>query len=185
MSLKNMTRIQRIRYCAAVRWTVYIIYLLICAVLINTGKGVHPIYFIPMCICICMNEGEYTSAVLGGVTGLVLDQAYGRAFFGFSSIILIAICVGTTIVFRHYLFKNALNAVIMTGVSVFVYQLLDYFFCYAMWNYDGSGYVFSQISVPCIFYTIAVSPIIYLAVKPIVNRFYPKKEIMAQITMKM
>ena len=185
MSLKNMTRIQRIRYCAAVRWTVYIIYLFICAVLINTGRGIHPIYFIPLCICICMNEGEYTSAILGGVCGLVIDQAYGRVFFGFSSIIMIAICVGSTIVFRHYLFKNIANSVIMTAAGVFVYELLDYFFCYAMWNYDGAGHVFSNISIPCIFYTIAISPIAYIALMPIVKRFYPKKEIMAQITMKM
>ena len=53
--------------------------------------------------------------------------------------------------------------------------MLDYFFYYAMWGYEGSGYVFSDIALPCILNTIIISPIVYLIVKPIIKRFYPKK----------
>ncbi|MGN0614032.1 MAG: hypothetical protein ACI4JB_09065 [Porcipelethomonas sp.] len=175
MPIRPMNRFQKIRYYAVVRWTIYIFLIFVSAILINVGRGVKPIYFIPLCICICMNEGEYTSAVLGGVCGLIIDEAYGRTFFGFSSVFLIAFSVGSTIIFRHFLFKNGINVVIMTAVCTFIYQILDYFFYYAMWDYEGAGYVFSDISVPCILYTILVSPVIYLIVKQVVRRFYPKK----------
>lgn len=175
MPLKPKTRIQKIRYYAAIRWSIYIFLIFVSSILINTGKDVKPIYFIPLCICICMNEGEYTSAVLGGVCGLIIDQAYGKAFFGFSSIIMIAICVGSTVFFRHFLFPNGINVIILTAASTFIYQLLDYFFFYAMWDYEGAGYVFSDISIPCILYTVMISPVAYIIVKPIVKRFYPKK----------
>lgn len=175
MPLKPMTRIQKIRYYAIIRWAIYIFLIFISSVLLNVGKGVKPIYFIPLCICICMNEGEYTSAVLGGVCGLIIDQACGKTFFGFSSIIMIAICVGSTIIFRHYLFQNGINVIIFTAFCTFIYQLLDYFFYYAMWDYEGAGYVFSNISIPCILYTVMISPLTYIIVRPIVKRFYPKK----------
>lgn len=170
-----MTRVEKIRYYAVARWAIYILLIFVCAVLINVGKGVRPIYFIPLCICICMNEGEYTSAILGGVCGLIIDEACGRMFFGFSSIIMIAICVGSTLVFRHFLFKNGTNVIMLTAVSTFCYQIIEYFFYYAMWGYEGTGYVFSDISIPCILYTVMVSPVAYVVVKAVSKRFYPKK----------
>ncbi len=175
MIFKPKTRVEKIRFYAAIRWTIYIFLIFVSAVLINVGKGVKPIYFIPLCLCICMNEGEYTSAVLGGICGLIIDEALGRVFFGFSSIMMIAFSVGSVLIFRHMLFKNGTNIVILTAICTFLYQLIDYFFNYAMWNYEGSGYVFREISIPCVINTIIVSPIIYLIVKQISKRFYPKK----------
>ena len=184
MAFKATTRVQKIRYYALARWAIYIVLLFACAVLINIGKGVRPIYFIPLCICICMHEGEYTAAILGGICGLIIDEAYGRIFFGFSSVIMIAICVGSTIVFRHFLFKNGINAVMLTVVAVFIYQIIEYFFYYAMWGYEGTGYVFSNICIPCILYTVAISPVMYIIVRAVVKRFYPKKAKTIEAAMK-
>lgn len=174
MPIKPMTRIQKIRYCAAIRWTLYVLLIFAASILTDTGHGVKPIYFIPLCVCICMNEGEYTSAVLGGICGLLLDQATGK-IFGYSSVIFIVICVGTTILFRHLLFQNALNVMLISAVFTAIYEMLDYFFYYAMWDYEGSGYVFSDIAIPCILYTIIISPVVYLIIKPIIKKFYPQK----------
>lgn len=88
MSIKPMTRIQKIRYYAIIRWALYIFLIFVSAILINIGKGVKPIYFIPLCVCICMNEGEYPAAFLGGICGLLFDEASGR-FFGYSSVTFI------------------------------------------------------------------------------------------------
>lgn len=175
MLIDPKTRIQKIRYYAVIRWAIYIFLIFVSAVLINVGKGVKPIYFIPLCLCICMNEGEYTSAILGGICGLIIDEAFGRVFFGFSSILMIAFSVGSVLIFRHMLFKNAINIVILTAVCTSIYQIIDYFFYYEMWDYEGSGYVFRNISIPCILNTIIVSPVIYFIVKQISKRFYPKK----------
>lgn len=168
-------RIEKIRLYATIRWAIYIFLIFVCAVLINVGKGVKPIYFIPLCLCICMNEGEYTSAILGGICGLIIDEACGYQFFGFSSILMIAFSVGSLLLFRHLLFKNGTNIIILTAVCSFAYHILIYFFYYAMWNYEGAGRVFSDISIPSILYTVAVSPVIYLIVKQVSKRFYPKK----------
>lgn len=175
MLFNPKNRFEKIRLYAIIRWAMYIFLIFVSAVLINVGRGVKPIYFIPLCLCICMNEGEYTSAVLGGICGLIIDEACARVFFGFSSILMIAFSVGSVLIFRHMLFKNGINIVILTAVCTFIYQLLDYFFFYAMWNYEGSGQFFSDISIPCIFYTVLISPIVYFIVKQISKRFYPKK----------
>ena len=144
MLINPKNRFEKIRYYAVIRWAIYIFLIFVSSVLINVGQSVKPIYFIPLCLCICMNEGEYTSAVLGGICGLIIDEASGHTFFGFSSIIMIAFCVGSVLIFRHLLFKNIFNIVILTGVCTFIYQLLIYFFYYAMWDYEGAGYVFSD-----------------------------------------
>ena len=175
MIISPKNRVQKIRYYAVIRWAIYIFLIFVSAVLINTGKDVKPIYFIPLCLCICMNEGEYTSAVLGGVCGLIIDEACGRLFFGFSSILMIAFSVGSVLFFRHLLFKNGTNIIILTAVCSFIYHIFIYFFYYAIWNYEGAGYVFSDISIPSIMYTIVISPVVYLIVKQISKRFYPKK----------
>ncbi len=176
MLFKPKTRIEKIRYYAVIRWFLYIMLVLAAAVLINVGRGVRPIYFIPLCLCVCMNEGEYPSAVLGGICGLIIDEAFGRTFFGFSSILMIAFSVGSVLIFRHMLFKNAINIVILTAICTFIHQLLDYFFYYAMWGYEGTGYVFWKIAFPCIIYTVISSPVVYFIVKRISKKFYPKKE---------
>lgn len=175
MLINPKNRIQKIRYYAVIRWAIYIFLFFVSAVLINVGRGVRPIYFIPLCICICMNEGEYTSAILGGVCGLIIDEAFGRAFFGFSSILMIAFSVGSVLIFRHMLFKNGINVVILTALFTFIHQLLDYFFYYAMWGYEGVNYVFWKIAIPCTLYTVLISPFVYFIVKQISKRFYPKK----------
>lgn len=184
MDLKNATRLQKIRYYAAVRWTIYILLVFASAVLMNVGRSVKPIYFIPLCICICMIEGEYPAAVLGGVCGLLIDATCGR-IFGYSSVIIIAICVTSVLLFKHLLFQNILNIIWLTAVFSSVYQLLDYFFMYAMWDYEGTGYVFRHISLPSILYTVIASVPIYILVKPVQKRFYPKKSKIAEEAMKL
>ena len=170
---KQMTRAEKIKYCAAARWSIYIFMIFVSVIILNIGKGVKPVYLIPLCICICMNEGEYTAAFLGGICGLLLDFSFGR-IFGYSSILMIAFCVASVLFFKHYLLQNVLNIIWMTALFTAVYELLDYFFMYAMWNYEGTGYILREISFPCIAYTTLVSPVIYLLIKPVQKRFYPK-----------
>jgi len=76
-----------------------------------------------------MIEGEYPAAVLGGACGLLIDATCGR-IFGYSSVIIIAICVTSVLLFKHLLFQNILNIIWLTAVFSSVYQLLDYFFMY-------------------------------------------------------
>ncbi|MGN0622017.1 MAG: rod shape-determining protein MreD [Porcipelethomonas sp.] len=184
MGIKNATRIQKIRYYAAVRWIIYILLILTSAVLMNVGRGVKPIYFIPLCLCICMYEGEYPAAVLGGVCGLLIDASCGR-IFGYSSLFMIIFCVAAVLLFKHLLLQNFMNIVLLTAACATVYQLIDYFFMYAMWDYEGSGYVFRHISVPCIIYTVISAVPVYLLVRPVQKRFYPKKAKTAEAAMKL
>ncbi len=175
MQNKQVTSAEKIKYCAAIRWAIYVFMVFVSVIIINTGKGVKPIIFIPLCICICMNEGEYPAAILGGVCGLLFDFSCGR-LFGYSSIFMIAFCVATVLIFKHYLFQNVMNIIWLTSLFTGIYEVFDYFFFYAMWNYEGVQYVFRKKCIPCILYTTAISPVIWLIIKPVLKRFYPKRE---------
>lgn len=172
---KQLTRTEKIRYFAAARWSIYAFMIFVSVIIINIGQGVKPLLLIPLCICICMNEGEYPAAFLGGICGLLIDFSCGR-IFGYSSVFMIAFCVATVLMFKHYLIQNVLNIIWMTSLFTAVYEILDYFFVYSMWNYEGKEYVFRKICLPCILYTTIVSPIIWLLVKSVLKRFYPKRE---------
>lgn len=171
---KQLTRAEKIRNCAIARWIIYVIMIFAATVIINIGQGVRPLLFIPLCICICMNEGEYTAAVLGGVCGLLLDFSTGKVF-GYSSLFMIMFCVAAVLLYKHYLIKNIMNTILMTALFTAAYEICDYFFYYVMWNYEGTEYVFSKKCVPCIFYTTIASVFIWFIIKPIVKRFYPKR----------
>lgn len=174
LNKKQLTRSEKIKYCAVARWAIYIFMIFASVIIINIGQGVKPVLLIPLCTCICMNEGEYTAAVLGGICGLLIDFSMGK-IFGYSSVFMIAFCVATVLLFKHYLLQNILNIVWMTAVFTAVYEFCDYFFFYAMWNYEGAEYVFKEKCIPCIIYTTIISPIIWLLVKPVQKRFYPKR----------
>lgn len=174
MPNKQMTRSDKIRYCAIARWAIYIFMIFVSVIIMNIGKSVKPIILIPLCICICMNEDEYPAAVLGGICGLLIDFSCGK-FFGYSSVFMIAFCVATVLLFKHYLIQNVFNVILLTVAYIFVYELLDYFFYYAMWNYEGVSYVFRRKCIPCIFLTTITAPIIWLIIKPVLKRFYPKR----------
>lgn len=171
----QMTRAEKIKYYAIARWAIYIFMIFVSVIIINTGKGLKPIIFIPICTCICMNEDEYPAAVLGGICGLLYDFSSGK-FFGYSSVFMIAFCVATVLMFKHYLFKTGINILWMVAVFTAVYELFDYFFFYAMWNYEGTNYVLRKQCVPCVIYTTLISPIVWLLIKPVQKRFYPKRE---------
>lgn len=174
MPNKQMTRAEKIKYCAIARWAIYIFMIFVSVILINIGQSVKPIVFIPLCICICMNEDEYPSAFLGGICGLLFDFSCGK-IFGYSSVFMIAFCVASVLMFKHFLIQNVLNIIWMTAFFTAVYELFEYFFFYAMWNYEGTLYVFKEICIPCIIYTTLISPIVWLLIKPVLKRFYPKR----------
>lgn len=174
MPNKQMTRAEKIRYCAIARWVIYVIMIFAGVVIMNIGQSVKPMILIPLCICICMNEGEYTAAVLGGICGLLTDFSCGTVF-GYSSVFMIAFCVATVLMFKHYLLQNLINIIWMTALFSFIYEVCKYFFYYSMWNYEGSGYVFKNISIPCIVYTTIAALVIWLLIKPVLKRFYPRR----------
>ncbi len=171
---QRMTRAEKIRYCAIARWSIYIFMIFVSVIIMNIGQNVKPIFLIPICICICMNEGEYPSAVLGGICGLLIDFSLGR-IFGYSSIFMIAFCVATVLLFKHLLIQNVINIIWLTALFTGIYEILDYFLFYAMWSYEGAGYVFGEICMPCILYTTLFSPFVWLFIKPVQKRFYPKR----------
>lgn len=172
--VKHYTRTQIIKRCAFIRWTLFIFLVFVCTIIMSTGGSIKPILFIPLCAAICMNEGEYPATALGASCGLLLDIASGR-LFGYNAVFLIVISVLTSLLFKHYLLQNWVNVLLLTTAYSAVHEILDYFFMYAMWNYESSGKIFSSVSVPCFIYTVISAPFVYLVIKPIIKHFYPKR----------
>ena len=61
--------------------------------------------------------------------------------------------------------KNILNVIVLTVVAAVIQGLLDFFFYYVMWKYEGTDTVFMKIILPSVIFTTIASPFVYLIIK--------------------
>ena len=91
------------RLYAFIRWAIYLLIISIAFVSSTIGTSVKPILLIPIAICISINEGdEIVSTITGILCGLLIDISCDK-IFGYNAIILIGICVFTSLLFNHFL----------------------------------------------------------------------------------
>lgn len=147
------------RFCAVVRWLLYLLLLSLCFILQGTGSYGKPLYVIPAAVCICMCEGVMTACGVGILSGLLLDISCGK-LFGSNAILLACCCVMTALLFMHLLRQNIINVLIVTVLCALLQGGLDYLFYYSIWGYEAVGTVFVRYILPGIAYTaIAVLPL--------------------------
>jgi hypothetical protein len=98
---------------------------------------------------------------------------------------MIVFCIAAVLLFKHLLFPNFVNIICLTALFTALYQALDYFFMYAMWDYEGTDYVLRNISIPCVIYTVIASVPVYLIIRPVQKRLFPKKAKIAEEALKL
>lgn len=128
--------------------------------------SIKPVFILPLAVIISMFEDIMPSSIFSVITGLLLDISSGT-LFGFNGVLLLVICVFTNLFFVFFLHQKLLNELIFTTVSVFFQSGLNFFFCYILWEYENTGFIFLRYTLPTTVYTIAVSVPIYLIIKKI------------------
>lgn len=152
----------------AIRWILYAVIILLCYVTATAGSFRKPLLLIPVALCIASYTREHTALLTGLVCGLLLDITCGK-LFGFNGLILMLMCIGISLLYKHYLTHRTLNFLVLASAGIFIQGCLDYFFYYALWDYSNVSLIFRHHILPCCIYTI-ISAIPVYAVIHNINR---------------
>ena len=134
-----------------------------------------PILLLPLSVGFSMFLDQRDAAIFGLVSGLFWDCFSGR-LFGYSSFILIAVCVFASLMCAYIAHASVGNYIILTFVGVFVYNFTDFVFRYMIWNFDNSWDIWIYHILPTMIYTILISPFIYILCKFIFDKFVNDKK---------
>ncbi len=131
-----MNSIRKRRQLIIIKWSVFSLLLLLCAVLQTTPflfqvGQVKPIYIVPLCVAVAMHEGEFSSAIFGAFCGLMWDYTAGR-IAGLFALFMMLFCFFLSLIVQMYLRSTLLNYIWSCfAVSVMILSI-DFMFFYWM-----------------------------------------------------
>lgn len=160
---------QENKFRPVVKWLCYTGFLLLAYVLqtmpgLFTFFSAKPVWLVAVAVCVAMYEDVLSSAVFCAVAGLLWDISADR-LFGFNGLILLVCGVLISLLCIYYLHTRLVNSVWFCAAAMAIQGLLDYVFCFVIWRYDGASAVIWQQILPCLLFTVAVTPLVFLVVK--------------------
>ncbi|MDO5560002.1 MAG: hypothetical protein Q4F95_10435 [Oscillospiraceae bacterium] len=164
MNIKLVSSIRKKRKYAIIRWCVFCLLIWAAFIFLTSGTFMKPNLLIPLALCISMGEGELASAAVAIGCGLLSDCAFDK-LTGSSAILLLIGCVCASLLFTHYLQKNFINVFLVTAIFTAFYYLIDFFFCYYIWNYSNHEIIFTDYTIISFVLTSLSLIIIYPVVK--------------------
>ena len=147
------------------KWAFYAFFALILFSLSTSGnpEASKGLVLIPFALAIACFNSEMTSAIVGGVFGMLVDISCDKVL-GFTALYLCLLCGICTAMFRQLLRKNFLNYLIAVVLCCGIYLYLDYAFFYQIWGFSGYETVLSEKLLPSCLKTVAWSPLTFIIV---------------------
>lgn len=145
------------------KWAFYVFALIFfyCQMTSGDGSSSKALMLIPFSTAIACYEGEVPSAIIGAISGLLIDLATGQ-LLGFTGLYLCLLCGIISGMFRQFLRKNIINYFALTLATCLIYLYIDYYFCYVIWDHEGYEQVLKCRLIPSHLKTILFSPLCYL-----------------------
>ncbi len=156
-----------------IRWVLYALIILFCYVTATAGSFRKPLLLIPVALCIASYAREHTALLIGLLCGFLLDITCGK-LLGFNALILMLMCTGISLLYKHYLMHRVLNFLFLNAVGTLIQGGLDFFFYYAIWDYSNVSRIFTHHIVPCCLYTIISSLVVYIIIHNINRLLRPR-----------
>lgn len=147
----------------AVRWILYAVIIIFCYITATSGSFRKPLLLIPVALCIASYAREHTALIIGIICGLLLDIVCGK-LIGFNAIILCLMCIGISLLYKHFLMHRLLSFMALAAAGIFIQGVLDYFFFYAIWNYSNVSFIFTNHIIPCCIYTLISALPVYAVI---------------------
>ena len=147
-----------------IRWILYFLMLIVSYVYMTTAplNLRTPLFVIPIAMCISMFEEPFDAAIIGCVSGLLLDSAQGT-IVGLSGIIMLWCCLISSLLFRFFMRRYIMSIMLVNLAAVLIQGIIHYFFYYAIWEYDTSFSILLREFLPVMIYTeIAVIPFYFI-----------------------
>lgn len=150
--------------------------ILLCDLLQNVGGLFPEIYgarcflLLPVSIILAMGEDERRGALLGLFAGLLWDLTSG-VHMGFNCIFIMLMCFFSSALVTYVARDIFITNIASVAVTVVLYSFI-YWLCFIIIKgVDGGEMTLLTFYIPCTVYTLVLSPVIYIILKPIKRRF--------------
>lgn len=136
--------------------------------------GTAPILVLPACICLAVYEGEFAAGIFGFFAGVLCDCA-AETVFGFNALFCMLLCVGAGLVFIYVLRRSVLNVMLISLFAIFTRSLLEFFFTFVIYDYQGLTQFFYTVIAPQAVWTAVFSLPLCLLFRYLHSRFEPEE----------
>ncbi len=131
--------------------------------------GIPSMIMVPFVISIGMFEREYAGMFYGLFAGLLLDTFSSQTVF-FHSIMLMAAGYISGVLITRLMRNNLKTCLLMNIVFLFIYNTAFYLFNYHYSSQEGINYLYSDVYIASIFYTVVFVPLIYWIVRTVFKK---------------
>lgn len=168
-SIRTQNRIIRIRRVVLAGVVLGLFFLWNTDGLFPKPWGVPAMLMVPVVISIGMFERENAGMFFGLFAGLLMDTFSSRTMC-FHSIMLTAAGYFAGVLVTRLMRNNLKTCLLLNVVFLFVYNTLFYFTNYYYSSESAVSYIYSDIYVASIFYTMVFVPFVYLLIRTIFKK---------------
>ena len=159
----------------AAKYTIYCLFMLALYILQTTPGflsigGLKPNFVIPVAMAIAVCEGDFPGGIFGAVAGILCDFS-ATSLFGFQAAILLACCTAAGLLTVYLLRPTIVNFILLLAAALLIHGMLIYLLNFYMWGYEDVILVLTRRILPSIIYTLLLSPLPFLAVHRLHERF--------------
>lgn len=150
----------------------YCLMILLADLLQNTG-GLFPQVFgarcfllLPLAIILAMGEDIIASAFMGLFAGLIWDMS-GAVHLGFNCIFIAVVCFLSSALVTYIVRDTFITNMICAALVIILYCFLYWLFFIVIKGVDGGETTLFSFYIPCAIYTLILTPVIWLIMKPV------------------
>lgn len=150
----------------------YCLIILLADLLQNTG-GLFPQIFgarcfllLPLVIILAMGEDIIASAFMGLFAGLLWDMS-GAVHLGFNCIFIAVVCFLSSALVTYIVRDTFITNMICAALVIILYCFLYWLFFIVIKGVDGGETTLFSFYIPCAIYTLILTPVIWLIMKPV------------------
>ncbi len=150
----------------------YVIIISLAALIQNTKGltieigGARCFLLLPVCMIIGIGEDEFWAGIMGLFGGMLWDLTSAQ-HHGFNAIFICLFCFFCAALVTYYVRETFLTGFIFSAVEIFTYCLLYWLFFIIFRGMHGVELTLFSFYIPSAFYTLAITPIIWLTLSPI------------------
>lgn len=155
-----------------IKYFCYCLIILLADLLQNTG-GLFPQIFgarcfllLPLAIILSMGEDIIASAFMGLFAGLLWDMS-GAVHLGFNCIFIAVVCFLSSALVTYIVRDTFITNMICAALVIILYCFLYWLFFIVIKGVDGGETTLFSFYIPCAIYTLILTPVIWLIMKPV------------------
>ncbi|MCM1114024.1 MAG: rod shape-determining protein MreD [Clostridium sp.] len=165
----------------AIKYLCYCALILIAELLQNVA-GILPEIFgarcfllIPCAAILAIGEDELSGALLGLFAGLLWDMT-SAVHMGFNCIYFAVFCFLLSALVNHLLRDIFVTNIILSIIGIILYSLIYWLFFIFARGMENADETLVSFYLPCIIYTVLITPIVYIIYKPIKKKLNAKNK---------